>query len=355
MINGVEGAWVPRRERDIRAAWADTEHYTTRGFPPWAGLLGEPWRLIPTELDPPEHVGFRAALNPLFTPKRMALLEDRIRAYAREYVLGLRAAGSCEFMQDFAYGFPIRVFLELMGLPQDQMRQCLSWEHGLLHEPNLDIVRQATREVNAYLRAQCDERRRSPRDDLLSFAVRAEVDGHTFTDDEVTGVCFNLFVGGLDTVSTNMGLQFRHLAERPDHQATLRANPAMIPDAIDEFMRAYATIMNIRTCIKQTSIAGVTIRAGDRIMLPAFLAGRDPQAYPQPDEVILDRRPRHVTFGSGIHLCLGMHLARREMRIAIEEFLAQIPPFEIAPGARIESYLAGTIQPVALPLVWDPG
>jgi cytochrome P450 len=209
--------------------------------------------------------------------------------------------------------------------------------------------------VNAYLRAHCDNRRRAPRDDLLSFAVQAEIDGRKFTGDEVTGICFNLFVGGLDTVSTNMGLQFRHLAERPDHQAILRATPAMIPDAIDEFMRAYATIMNTRACIKQTSIAGVTIREGDRIMLPAFLAGRDPQAFPNPDEVILDRRPRHVTFGYGIHLCLGMHLARREMRIAIEEFLAHIPPFRIAPGACIESYLAGTIQPVALPLVWNAG
>jgi cytochrome P450 len=256
-------------------------------------------------------------------------------------------------MKDFAYAFPIKVFLELMGLPQESAAQFLTWEHGLLHDANLEKIKDATRSVNAYLREQCNDRRVNPRDDLLTFGVQAEVDGRKFTDDELTGLCFNLFIGGLDTVSTNMGLQFRHLAERQDHQAILRSHPEMIPDAIDEFMRAYAPILNSRQCIKETRIRGVTIRKGDKVMLPAFLAGRDPEVYDRPEEVVLDRRPRHVTFGFGIHLCLGMHLARRELRIAMEEFLAEMPEFRIAPGVTIESYLAGTIQPIEVPLVWE--
>jgi len=353
VINANEGAWVPRRDADIRTVWSDTEHFTSRGFPPWAGLVGESWYLVPTEVEPPQHTAFRTLLNPLFTPRKMELLEDRIRRYAREYLLGFRGKGGCEFMKEFAYAFPIKVFLELIGLPEELVGDFLHWEHGLLHEPDLEKIKLATHKVNAYLRTQTDERRVRPRDDLLTFAVQAEVEGRKLTDNEVTGLCFNLFVGGLDTVSTNMGLQFRHLAERPDHQGILRANPDMIPDAIDEFMRAYAPILNIRRCIKETTIAGQTIRQGEKVMLPAFLAGRDPERYVQPGEVILDRRPRHVTFGFGPHLCLGMHLARRELRIALEEFLAIIPEFRIAPGATIESYLAGTIQPVALPLVWE--
>jgi cytochrome P450 len=352
VINGVDGAWVPRRDADIRGVWFDTEHFTSRGFPPWAGLLGESWYLVPTEVEAPEHADFRALLNPLFTPRRMALLEDRIRGYARDYILAFRPQGSCEFMKDFAYAFPIKVFLELMGLPQELAPEFLEWEHGLLHEPDIGKINAATRRVNEYLRTQTDQRRAHTRDDLLTFAVQAQVAGRALTDDAITGLCFNLFVGGLDTVSTNMGLQARHLAEHPEHQSILRANPTVIPDAIEELLRAYSPILNTRRCIKETHVAGQTIRPGDRIMLPAFLAGRDPEVHPQPGEVRFDRQARHVTFGFGPHLCLGIHLARRELRIAMEELLNLLPEFRIAPGAVIESYLAGTIQPVTLPLVW---
>jgi cytochrome P450 len=149
-----------------------------------------------------------------------------------------------------------------------------------------------------------------------------------------------------------MGMQFLHLAERPDHQAMLRANPEMIPDAIEEMMRAYATVATSRECIKEDRIGDITVKPGDKVHMATFLAGRDPEAYPNPDEVILDRKRRHVSFGYGLHLCLGMHLARRELRIAIEEVLAGLPEFSLKPGAEVNYYLAATIQPVELPLVW---
>jgi cytochrome P450 len=172
-------------------------------------------------------------------------------------------------------------------------------------------------------------------------------------DDELIGFCFNLFLGGLDTVSSNISMQFLHLAERPDHQAVLRANPAMIPDAIEEMIRAYATVATSRECIKETRIGEVTVKPGDKVHLATFLAGRDPAAYPNPDEIILDRKPSHVSFGYGPHLCIGVHLARREMRIAMEEMLAGLLEFRLKPGAEIEYYLAAVIQPVELPLVWS--
>lgn len=118
-------------------------------------------------------------------------------------------------------------------------------------------------------------------------------------------------------------------------------------------MRAYAATGTFRKCIKQTMIGDVVVKSGDRVLLSTFLAGRDPEAYADPDTVKLDRKPRHVSFGYGIDLCIGMHLARREMRIAMEEFLAHVPAFRIAPGVEITSYLASMIQPVELPLVWE--
>jgi cytochrome P450 len=353
VFSGYRGAWVPRRAVDLQNIYFDNEHFSVRGFAPFSKLVGDSWYLVPAEVDPPHHALLRGLVNPLFTPKRMASLEDKIRLYAHDYVAGLRDRGSCEFMNDFAFEFPIKVFLELMGLPQERMPQFMAWEHALLLEPDLEEIKKATRAVVAYLREEMADRRINPRDDLVTFGVQAEVDGRKLHDDELVGFCFNLFIGGLDTVSTNMAMQFRHLAERHDHQATLRAHPEMIPDAIDELMRAYAAVATSRECIKEITIRDVTIKPGDKVLMATFLGGRDPEMYPNPNEIILDRRPKHVSFGYGSHLCVGMHLARREMRIAMEEFLARIPEFSIAPGAEITSYLAAMIQPIALPLVWN--
>jgi cytochrome P450 len=353
LFAGVQPAWVLRRAEDIKAAYFDNEHFSVKDFSPFSQLLGQTWSLVPAEIDPPRHSLYRALVNPLFTPKRMALLDEQIRLYARSHIAAFKSRGACEFMSEFAFEFPIQVFLELMGLPQEQVALFLEWEHKLLHVADLAEITAGSRAVVDYLRAEIEDRRANPRDDFISFGVNAEVDGRKLNEDELVGFCFNLFIGGLDTVSTHMGMQFRHLAEHPADQATLRANPQSIPDAIDEFMRAYASVATFRTCIKETSIQGVKILPGDKLLLATFLAGRDPEAYDRPDEVILDRKPKHVSFGYGVHLCVGMHLARREMRIAMEQFLEMIPPFSIAPGAQITSYLAAMLQPVELPLVWD--
>ena len=350
---GVRGAWVPRRAEDLERVYHDTEHYTARGFAPFAGLIEESWYFVPAELDPPMHSVLRAAINPLFTPKRMAALEDKIRGYAREAIAIFQDRGACEFMSEFAYEFPVKVFMEMMGLPQSGVKQFLAWEHGLIHEHDIEKIKDATRAVVAYLREEIEDRRVNPRDDFISFGVQAEAGGRKFNDDELMGFCFNLFLGGLDTVSSTMGMQFTHLAEHPDHQALLRANPEMIPDAIEEMMRAYATVATSRECIKEDEIAGVTIKPGDKVHMATFLATHDPAAYSDPETVILDRKPRHVGFGYGPHLCLGMHLARREMRIAMEEMLAGLPEFGVKPGAEISYYLAHTIQPVEVPLIWN--
>lgn len=352
VYSGNRGAWVPRTLALLQQIYNDNEHFCARGFAPFATLLGEDWFLVPAEADPPIHSLLRGMVNPVFTPKRMAALEDKIRQYAREYVLGFKESGRCEFMADFAFEFPIKVFVELMGLPQERVGQFMQWEHKLLHEPDLQEVIAGTRAVVDYLREEIEDRRTNPRDDLISFGVTLEKDGRKLSDSELLGFCFNLFIGGLDTVSTNMAWQFYHLAKNPDDQARLRANPEMIPDAIDEMMRFYASVATSRECIKETQVGGVTIKPGDKMLLPTFLAGHDPVAYPDPERVVLDRAPRHVSFGYGVHLCIGMHLARREMRIALEEFLKEIPQFSIAPDADITYYLAAIVQPIELPLVW---
>ena len=348
----IGSAWVPRRMEDLRAIYLDTDNFSVAGGSYFAKMIGESWGNVPSEVDPPLHTSIRSAINPLFIPRRMAELEHRVRHYAREAISRFKDRGSCEIMEEFAFEFPIRVFIELMGLPQSDMEQFLAWEHQLLHALTLEEVASATRDVTVYLRGEIEKRRRNPTKDFISYGLDVSFDGRGFSDDEMMGYCFNLFVGGLDTVSTNIGHQFRHLAERPDHQQLLRREPERIGEAVEELLRAYASSVTPRRCIRQVEIDGVTMMPGDPVLMATFLANRDPEEFTDPDEVILDRKPRHVGFGFGPHMCIGMHLAKRELRIAIEEFLTAIPEFRIAPGEDVESWLGGMITPISLPLSW---
>lgn len=350
---GRSPAWVVRRMADMRDIYMDPATFSSRDFSPFSKLIGDSWTNLPAEIDPPDHQKYRVFANPLFAPMAMARLEDKIRHYAVEYVEGFKAKGECEFMAQFAFEFPIKVFLELMGLPLERAPEFLEWEYGLLHGSDLETIAAATRVVVAFLREEIDKRRDNPPDDAFGYALKARIDGgRALNDDELVGFAFNLFIGGLDTVSTNMGAHVLHLAQRHDHQAYLRANPDKIPQAIEELMRAYAPVTTFRTCTRDVEFKGVQMRAGDKVAMMTTLVNRDPEEFDRPNEVLLDRKPRHTAFGYGIHTCIGMHLARRELRIALEEMLARLPMFAVKPGHTMRRWL-GMIQPVELPLVWE--
>ncbi|WP_404478855.1 cytochrome P450 [Novosphingobium sp. BL-52-GroH] len=345
-------AWIVRRAASLRDIYFDPERFSSADFAPFAKLIGEKWSNLPAEKDPPLHRLYRNFVNPLFTPKAMAALDGKIRHYAREYVASFKDKGECEFMSEFSFEFPIKVFMELMGLPLDRTKEFLEWEMGLLHNHELAGIRTATRNVVAYLDAEIEARRANPTEDLISYGVHAEFDGRKLDRDELIGFTFNLFIGGLDTVSTNMGLQFWHLATHPEDQARLRAEPALIGDAISELMRAYPAVTTFRTCVQQVEVEGVTMMPGDRVAMSTSLAGRDPSEYEAPHVVDLDRKPRQLSFGYGPHVCVGMHLARRELRIAMEEMLATLPEFRLKEGTEMEFRLGGMIQPKAVLLAW---
>lgn len=349
---GFQPAWVPRRFETLQALYLDTEHFSSAGFSPFPLVIGESWSVLPVEIDPPAHTKYRALLNPLFTPARMRLLEDQVRKAARDTIAQFSDSDECEFMSAFALRFPIIVFLDLMGLPRERMEEFLKWEFMLLHSLDMEDLAKGTRLVVDYLREVIEDRRKNPVDDLVSFAVTATIDGRKLDDDELTGLCFNLFIGGLDTVSTNISWQIRHLAEHPEDQRRLRADPSLIPAAVEEMYRRYAAVTTFRTCIKQTSLHGVTIMPGDKIAMPTTLANTDPAAWDRPFEVDIDRAPRHITFAYGIHRCIGAPLARRESVMAIEELLSAIPEFRIAQGEELITELGPILQPKNLPLVW---
>jgi cytochrome P450 len=346
------GAWVFRRAADIRTITLDTDHFSNKDFSPYARLSGGTWTMVPAEQDPPNHALYRAMVNPLFTPKSLSVLEQKLRTCARGYISAFSDRGSCEFMNDFAFKFPIRIFLELMNLPIERIDEFLQWEMTMLRSDDISKIEKAVRNATNYLQEEIELRRNGPGDDFIGYGIKAEIGGRKLTDDELIGFCFNLFIGGLDTVSAHMGHIFRHLAENPGHQAGLRSNREIIPTAIEEFMRAYGSVTTTRRCIKETMINGVTLLPGDRVAVSGPLAGRDPEEYDEPDEVRLNRRPHHLSFGYGPHFCVGMHLARREIRLGLEEFFNLVPEFEIAGNATIVSDLGSVMLPFSLPLIW---
>ncbi|WP_340313430.1 cytochrome P450 [Rhizorhabdus argentea] len=348
-------AWVPRRMADIREIYANMQHFSSMGMTPFSALVDAEWAVLPLETDAAAHVAYRKVLNPAFTPKAVARLDERMRRDARAHVAKFRDAGECDFMAEFALEFPIRVFLSLMAMPEELVEQFLDWEHDLVHSPDLPTLTSATRAVVDYLTATIDERKRRPGEHLISQAISARTtDERALSDDELLGVCFNLFIGGLDSVSTNMAWQIFHLATHADDQDTLRRDMASIPAAIDEMQRYYAAVTTYRRCIRPYSVAGATIQPGEFVAMSTTIAGRDDHEFDNPHEVRLRRRPRHVAFGFGPHLCLGVHLARREMRIALEEFLSTIPRFHLREGVPIATTLHSTLQPDVLPIAWDP-
>ncbi len=347
------GGWVVTRAADLKAVYADDDLFTKKGFSGFSKMIGEDWNLVPTELTGEPHKQVRKTLNPEFAPAKMFALDDMVRGRARELIASFKNRGACDFVAEFAVPFPVSIFLDLFGLPQDRAGQFLDWTHDLLHATDMNARIKATHEVKQCLLEAIAERREAPTDDLISRALEYQFDGAPWSNERVFGYCFNLFVGGLDTVTANIGLHVYHLATHPEQQAELRADPSKLTLAIEELLRAYAAVTTYRTVTREIQFGGVTMMPGDKVAMSTSITGRDPEAWENPDEIDFDRKPSHLSFGSSAHRCLGMHLARRELLIALEEILASLPPFRLDPAQPVPFWLGNVIQVQKLPLVWE--
>ena len=340
------GTWVLTHAADIRAVLQDAATFSSKIRRSSSALT-----LIPLELDAPEHPKFRALMNPLFSPARMKQLEGKVRDLARKLVGECAAKGECEFVEDFARPFPVGIFLDLMGLPADNMSRFLAWEALIMRDKQTRTA--AIQEVSLYLQELITARRRNPTDDLITFAVNAKVDGQPLSDSDVMGICVLLFIAGLDTVTSSFAFHFRHLAEHPADQESLRTDPQLLPSAVEELFRAYAVVNTNRYATRDVELAGVLIKKGDNVTCSTILASRDPREFERPNEVNFKRNPNpHNAFSFGPHRCLGSHLARREIASGIEEWLRVIPSFRVKPGADIRAHGGGVFSLESLPLIW---
>ncbi|RAY12612.1 cytochrome P450 [Actinomadura craniellae] len=350
-----QGFWVLTRHDAILAAYQDPELFSSRAITVLDA--DPPYQWIPVMLDPPEHTTWRRLLRPLFTPARATAMSDQIRRRCARLVDELAERGSCDFVTDFARVFPTTIFLETMGLPTERLQEFLGWEYTILHQPPspqwLDARRAAMGEVAACFTELIAERRRAPQDDIVSAALDFEIDGRPVTDQELLSLCVLLFLAGLDTVTAALSYSFWHLARHDADRARIAADPGVVPAAVEELLRAHSLVLPGRKVTRDVEFHGCPMKAGDMVLLPISSATRDPRAFPDPQAVDFDRSPnKHIAFGAGPHRCLGSHLARQELQIALQEWHARIPDYRIPDGAPVTEHSGQVIGLDTLPLTW---
>lgn len=351
--SGEGGCWVLTRAEDMRHVLSNPAQFSSKGEAGFSRLLGEEWDMVPLEIDPPMHTKFREILNPILYPRVVSKMTEGVRQRADELIDKFADEGGCEFMTAFGTPFPISIFMQLMGLPAEWMPVFLVWEEDLLRGKTMARRTAAAKSIRLYLDTLAAERRKAPTDDLASLVVTSKIDGRLWTDDEVIGALYLFFVGGLDTVASSLGFFFEHLATHPDQQQWLRDNPDEIPHAVEELLRRFSVVTSRRQCREDLELKGVKMKRGDWVSITYAAGSLDPREFDNPLEVDFQRKGvRHFGFSFGPHFCIGSHLARREMAVALRQWLSRIPPFRVKAGTTPVRHGGGVFGVDRLELEW---
>ncbi len=327
--------------------------FSNEGATPFPRDPDDYFYFIPIEIDPPHHRKYRAILEPVFSPKGVLALEGKIRDLANDLIDQVIARGECEFTTDFGRPLPVSVFLDLMGLPQDKRDTFVKWAVDLLHSNDRAVMAEAMRVISAYLKEVIAEKTKNPDDHVISRIVHATVDGRPMSPPEIFGFVVFLFIGGLDTVFATLNNIWLWLARNPERRQEMINDPANINAQVEELLRAWSVTFSGRVLAQDYEMGGVKMKKGDRVtaILPA--CNFDPEIFPNPT-VVDFHRPRKpiLAFTVGVHSCMGAHLARLEIKVALQEWLRRIPDFSLKPGTRIEYRPGGVVGPEYVPLVW---
>ncbi|MCY3890818.1 MAG: cytochrome P450 [bacterium] len=354
---GPDDVWVMTYFDDVHEALRDYELFSNVSV-----TINEEvgaHRFIPEELDPPEHGKYRQILTPWFAPAAVDAMEGRVRSLCVELIERFAADGRCDVATDFARVFPTTIFMEIMGLPVERSEQLVQWAETMMHtpaeeDPDGAVRMQAAMEVMGMLGQLAAERRAEPRDDLISALIAAEIDGEPMGEQELLQMSILLYMAGLDTVAGELSAFFHHLATHPEDRRRIVDEPAAIPNAVEELLRAYSIVSPGRVVTRDVEWNGCPMKAGDRVLLPTGAANRDPLAFPDATAVDIDRaKNRHVAFGAGPHRCVGSNLARMELVIAMEEWHARIPDYRIDDTEPLRFHSGGVAGFTRLPLVWE--
>ena len=351
------GAWMPTRYEDVVAIAHDTEHFSSIdvGVAPFEGVDG-PLRSPPITSDLPDHTWHRRLILPFFSPRRVDGYEASTRALCRRLLDGTAGRRRVDAAVEYAQQIPARVIAEVLGLPTDRTEEFTEWVQGVLEQGPLNPeARLAYRQkILDFFREQLAVKRRNPGDDLMSWLTEQSHDGVPLRDGHILGTCTLLLAAGIDTTWSSIGSALLHLATHPEDRRRLAADPARVPTAVEELLRAYSPVTMARIVKEEVEVADRTLRPGERVLLTFPAANRDPAVFADAEDVQLDRElNRHVAFGVGVHRCAGSNLARMEMQVAIEEWLARIPEFTLDPHGEV-TWAGGQVRgPRSVPVLID--
>jgi cytochrome P450 len=356
-----QGYWVFTRHDAVREIYKTPELFSSESITPWDPEPG--YRLVPTQIDAPDHNAYRRILSPWFSPRAMRVVEPLIRDLCRRLVAEVAPRGRCDFVAEFGLRFPTEAFLGVIGVDPRDADLFVPWVEdffaGFGGDPaGLEPMATALAGIREYWVAALDERRGEPEPrpgDLASHLLHALFNGRPLNDAERLDMLTVLVLAGLDTTRAELGYLFRHLATHPDHRRRLIAEPELIPAAVEEALRFYTIIFGDgRKVTRDVEFHGVQLKKGDMVYALVSGANRDPRHWERADEFVVDRkRNNHFGFASGPHRCLGMHLARREMAIAVEEWLKVVPDFELVDDQQLERGGGAMMALDRLPLRWE--
>ncbi|MDX2276945.1 MAG: cytochrome P450 [Hyphomonadaceae bacterium] len=348
------GHWVVTRFDVMASILRDAEHFSSKELT--IPKSNSDNVMLPLNLDPPEHAGYRAALMKHVNRKFVDSLEPKLRSRANELIDEVIAAGQCDFSERLGAAFPVSVFMDFMGMPRErfaEFREIVREYFGPITNARYIELQNI---IISVIREMIADRRAQPGDDLLSKLMEESVRGRPLTDAEIESYGFLLFLGGLDTVANALTFAFRHLAEDGALQARLAADPSHIPAFVEESLRCFGVVHQTRIVKKDIEIGGAYMREGDMVSCALPAAGLDDRKNEDPERFDIDRpRREHIAFSTGAHTCIGNVLARAEMRVFTEEWLKRIPSFCIPSNGKLV-WRAGQVMSLqSLPLQWATG
>lgn len=352
------GHWTFLQYEDIREAYRNYESFSTRhnSIPATEG-----WPVLqPNGVDPPEHGKFRRLLAPLFTPAAVETMKEEVRRRARGLIDEFIAEGRCDFVAQFSAKLPSSMFIHLMGMDEARVPEFVELADFFMRVDDPAAKAKNVGDIYAVLNEFFEQKRQALGDDIASVLLRArDATDSDVTREEIINCAFLLFVAGLDTVTSTLTYIWRHLATVPAARSHIAASLGTdrLGRAIDELFRVNAVSNIYRRVTHDMVYKGVTLRANDMVVLPNNVANRDPAVFENPTSIDLERKINaHVTFGLGVHRCLGSHLAKLEVTMALMEWLPRIPEFRVSPDADIKIFAGPVMGLRSLPLEWaTPG
>lgn len=353
-----DGFMILSRYRDCEAV-----HHDPVSFSSYSGTIppfGNPRPSLPWESDPPLHDKYRAIANPFYSRGVQNGKESVYREYVTERIDSFIADGQCDVAQELCVPLALFALMENLGVPESDRPHLREIAYRLIHkegevnaeEGSTELVNTAVQDLYAYFTELIRLKREEPGHDVISVLCNATIDDTPLATEEIIDFAMILVPAGFETTASVMGYMFLLLAENPEIAHRLRDDPSLIPGAIEEIMRYVTPVKGLsRTVKSDVEVAGHQFERGDRLILHWAAANRDPEAFDNPDELIIDRKPnRHMGFGLGTHLCLGIHMARLEMKVAFEESLRRLDNIAIPDVSKIVEQPGTTFGIVNLPI-----